>query len=146
MVGTSDAFRLFCDFGPGRDSCKWRLRSQPLVFEGVSDLILDLESVHAHVQASEGKTQSGVSLEECFLECIVCCQVPPRQLLYQEPEKTWNGNVQTNVRTNSSEQCNGNMHENVGFRGKKGQKVHPNCATNIAMILNYTILSAPPDF
>ena len=43
------------------------------------------------------------------------------------------GKVQTNIRTNNSEQFEGAPHENVGFRGKKGQKVHPNFATNIAM-------------
>ena len=53
----------------------------------------------------------------------------------KRPQKfTRKGNVQANVRANNSEQCGGTTHENVGFRDKKRQKVHPNSAT---------ILSAP---
>ena len=44
-----------------------------------------------------------------------------------------NGNVQANVRANTSGQFEGTAHEDVGFRGEKGQKVHPNFAPNIAV-------------
>ena len=48
-----------------------------------------------------------------------------------------------NICTNSSEQFEDTTHENVGFRGKKGQKAHPNLATNIPW--NFIgILSVPP--
>ena len=43
-------------------------------------------------------------------------------------KKHGNGNVQANVRANNSGQFEGTAHENVGFRGRKGQKVHPNFA------------------
>ena len=39
-------------------------------------------------------------------------------------KKHGNGNVQANVRANNSGRFEGTPHENVGFRGKKGQKVH----------------------
>ena len=42
----------------------------------------------------------------------------------------------TFARTNSG-QFEGTAHENVGFRGKKGQKFHPNFAPNIAMEFHY---------
>ena len=41
--------------------------------------------------------------------------------------------VETNIRTNHSELFEGTTHDNLGFRGRKGQKVQPNFATNIAM-------------
>ena len=37
------------------------------------------------------------------------------------------------------------MHENVGFRDNKGQKVHPNFATNIAMEFRYHTFCAPDE-
>ena len=37
---------------------------------------------------------------------------------FQEPNKTWNGNVQMNILTKNSEQCEGTPHENVGFETK----------------------------
>ena len=37
----------------------------------------------------------------------------------------------------------GTTHENVGFRGKKGQKIHSNFATNIAIKLNSHTFYAP---
>ena len=52
-------------------------------------------------------------------------------------KKHGNGNVQTKVRANNSGQFEGTAHENVGFRGKKGQKVHPNFAPNITMEFHY---------
>ena len=36
------------------------------------------------------------------------------------------------------------MHENMGLRGKKGKKVHPNFATNIAMEFHCHTFCAPP--
>ena len=36
----------------------------------------------------------------------------------------------------NSEQFEGTAHEKVGFRGKKGQKVHPNFAPNITMLFS----------
>ena len=48
-----------------------------------------------------------------------------------------------NIRRNTLEQFEGITHENVGFRGKKGQKAHPNFATNIPMEF-IAMLSAPP--
>ena len=53
-------------------------------------------------------------------------------------KKTWNGNVQTNVRTNNSKQSEGTTH--------KFEKVHPNFAINIAMEFHYFLLSAPPNW
>ena len=47
--------------------------------------------------------------------------------------KTWNGNVQTKIRTNISEQFEGTTHENVGFQARMAQKSHPSFATNVAM-------------
>ena len=44
---------------------------------------------------------------------------------------------------NNLEECEGTTNENMWFRDRKGQKVHPNFATNIAMEF-ITILSAPP--
>ena len=61
----------------------------------------------------------------------------------QEPRKTWNGNVQANVRANNPEQCEGTTHENMGFRDNRAQKVHPNFATNIAMEFHDPIFYAP---
>ena len=52
-------------------------------------------------------------------------------------EKQGNGNVQANVRANNAGQIEGTAHEKVGFRGKKGQKVHPNLAPNITMEFHY---------
>ena len=43
----------------------------------------------------------------------------------------------------NSEQCEGTSHENVGFRDKKGQRVHPNFATVIAMDFHHHTLCAP---
>ena len=37
----------------------------------------------------------------------------------------------------------GTAHENEGFRGKKGQKVHPNFALNITMEFHYHAFCAP---
>ena len=37
----------------------------------------------------------------------------------------------------------GTMHENMGFRGKKGQKIHPNFDTNIAMEFHCHTFCAP---
>ena len=54
-----------------------------------------------------------------------------------EPKKHGNGNVQANVRANNSGQFEGTAHENVGFRGKKGQEVHPNFAPNITAEFHY---------
>ena len=48
-----------------------------------------------------------------------------------------NGNVQANVRANNSGQIEDTAHENVGFQGKKGQKVHLNFAPNITMEFHY---------
>ena len=58
-------------------------------------------------------------------------------------KKHGNGNVQANVRANNSGQFEGTAHENVGFRGKKGQKVHPNFAPNIAMEFHYHAFCTP---
>ena len=52
-------------------------------------------------------------------------------------KKHENGNVQANVRANNSGNFEGTAHENVGFRGNKGQKVHPNFALNITMQFHY---------
>ena len=57
--------------------------------------------------------------------------------------KTWNGNIQTNVRTNNSEQWEGIARENVGFRDQKGRKAHPNFAMNIAMEFHDHTFCAP---
>ena len=58
-------------------------------------------------------------------------------------KKNGNGNVQANVRANNSRQFEGTAHENVGFRGNKGQKVHPNFALNITMEFHYHAFCAP---
>ena len=62
---------------------------------------------------------------------------------FQEVQKNGNGKIQTNIRTNKSEQFEAATHENVGFRGKKGEKVHPNFATNIAMGFHCHTFCAP---
>ena len=43
------------------------------------------------------------------------------RFLVRGPEKTWNGNIQTNVRTNISEECEGTAQENVGFETKRAR-------------------------
>ena len=53
--------------------------------------------------------------------------------------------VQMNVLMNNSEQFEGTAHENVGVRGNKGQKVHPNFATNIAMGFHCHTFCPPPE-
>ena len=50
--------------------------------------------------------------------------------------------VQTNIGTNNSEH-EGTTDEDMGFRGKKGQKVHPNFAANIAMEFHCHTFCAP---
>ena len=52
-------------------------------------------------------------------------------------------NHEANVRANNSGHFEGTAHENVGFRGKKGQKVHPNFAPNITMEFHYHAFCAP---
>ena len=54
-----------------------------------------------------------------------------------------NGNVQANVRANNSGQFEGTAHEDLGFRGNKGQEVHPNFALNITMEFHYHAFCAP---
>ena len=66
-----------------------------------------------------------------------------RQTINQGPKKHGNGNVQANVRANTSGQFEGTAHENVGFRGNKGQKVHPNFAPNITMEISLPCFSLP---
>ena len=44
-------------------------------------------------------------------------------IITQEPKKTWNGNVQTNVRTNNSERCEGTPHENMDFETQRPTKL-----------------------
>ena len=56
---------------------------------------------------------------------------------FQGQKKHGNGNVQAKVRANNSGQFEGTAHENAGFRGKQGQKVHPNFAPNITMEFHY---------
>ena len=46
-------------------------------------------------------------------------------------------------RANNSGQFEGTTDENVGFPGKKGQKVHPNFAPNITMEFSYHAFYAP---
>ena len=80
-------------------------------------------------------------------------QNPPKFLQQKSPthfcrgagpkKRHGNGNVQANVRANNSRQFEGTAHENVGFRGKKGQKVHPNFAPNITMEFHYHAFCAP---
>ena len=53
-----------------------------------------------------------------------------------------NGNVQAKVRANISGQFEGTAHKNVGFRGKKGQKVHPNFAPNITIFFITMVFSS----
>ena len=61
---------------------------------------------------------------------------------FQERKQTWNGESSTNILTNKSEQFEA-THENVGFPGKKGQKVHRIFATNIAMEFDCRTFCAP---
>ena len=58
-------------------------------------------------------------------------------------KKHGNGNVQAKVRANNSGQFECTAHENLGFRGKKDQKVHPNFAPNITMQFHYHAFCAP---
>ena len=59
------------------------------------------------------------------------------------PKRRENGNVQANVRANNSGQFEGTAHENVGFGGKKGQKIHPNFTPNITMEFHCYAFCAP---
>ena len=58
-------------------------------------------------------------------------------------KKHGNGNVQAKVRANNSGQFEGTAHKNVGFRGKKGQKVHPNFAPNITILFSLPCFFLP---
>ena len=59
-----------------------------------------------------------------------------KNVLIRDKQKHGNGNVQAKVRANNSGQFEGTAHKNVGFRGNKGQKVHPNFAPNITILFS----------
>ena len=78
--------------------------------------------------------------DRCFVQALCAHTAPEEEPLHIRlfsflgTKKHGNGNVQANIRANDSGQFEGTAHKNVGFRGKKGQKVHPNFAPNITIL------------
>ena len=69
--------------------------------------------------------------------------LPTTHIVRDSQKRLRMAKVQVNVRTNTSEQFEATTRENVGARGKKGQKIHPNFATNIAVEFHCHTFCAP---
>ena len=54
---------------------------------------------------------------------------PLKEHFFWDQKRLGMTKAQANIRINNLEQFEGTTNENMGFRGKKGQKVHHNFAT-----------------
>ena len=104
----------------------------------------DAISIKERIPPRREKSSQGI------LFAILSCQIEPHnprttpaKATFQGQKKHWNGNVQAKARANNSREFEGTTHDNVGFRGKKGQKVHPNFAPNMTMEFHYHAFCAP---